>query len=89
MRSLEELEERLEDGYTRLFARLTRAPIEERGLVELSSGEKTEVYWFSDDSAKFGQNVPFADAIILNREQFDRLPSEATETVIQHERSHQ
>ena len=89
MRSLEELEERLEDGYTRLFARLTRAPIEERVLVELSSGEKSEVYWFSDDSARFGQNVPFADAIILNREQFDRLPSEATETVIQHERSHQ
>lgn len=89
MRSLEDLEERLEDGYTRLFARLTGAPIEERGLVELSSGEKIEVYWFSDDSAKFGQNVPFADTIILNREQFDRLPSEATETVIQHERSHQ
>jgi len=89
MRTLEDLAERLEDEYTRLFARLTGSPIEKRGLVELSSDEEIEVYWFSDDSTKFGQNVPFADTIILNREQFDRLPSEATETVIEHERSHQ
>lgn len=42
MRSLEDLAERLEDGYTRLFTRLTGTPIEERGLVEVSSGEEIE-----------------------------------------------
>ncbi|WP_256544828.1 M48 family metalloprotease [Halobellus inordinatus] len=89
MRSLEDLAERLRDGYTRLFARLTGTPIEERGSVELSSGEEMEVYWFSDDSAKFGQNVLFADAIIINRRLFDELPPESKQVVIEHERSHQ
>ena len=89
MRSLEDLAERLKDGYTRLFARLTGTPIEERRSVELSSGEEMEVYWFSDDSAKFGQNVPFADTIIINRRMFDELPPESKQVVIEHERSHQ
>jgi hypothetical protein len=77
----------LKDGYTRLFARLTGTPIEERGSVELTSGEEMEVYWF-DDSAKFGQNILFADTVILNRRIQD-LPSESKQVVIEHERSHQ
>ncbi|MFA1610145.1 hypothetical protein [Halobellus rubicundus] len=89
MRSSEDLAERLKDGYVRLFARLAGTPIEKQGSVELSSGEEIEIYWFSDDSAKFGQNVPFADTIILNRGMFDELPPESKEVVIEHERSHQ
>ncbi|MBB6645222.1 hypothetical protein [Halobellus ruber] len=89
MRSSGEAIERLKNGYTRAFAWLVRTPIEERGSVELTSGEEMGVYWFSDESAKLGQNVPFADTIILNRQMFERLPPESKEVVIEHERSHQ
>lgn len=77
---------KLQDWFTRLFARLYHGPIESVGTFNGDSSED-DVYWFSSDSAAFGQTTPVG-TIILNRKRMENLSDEAAELVYRHERGH-
>jgi Zn-dependent protease with chaperone function len=74
------------DRFTRLFARVYHGPVESVGSFNGHSSED-DVYWFSSDSAAFGQATPVG-TIILNKDRMENLSDEAAELVYRHERGH-
>ena len=82
-----QLTEWLQDKATRAFTRFYHESVEEIEERVLENEDTVKVYWFSSDSALFGQATPFG-TIILNRTRVDDLSTSTQELVLQHELSH-
>lgn len=87
MRPFDRIIERLQDLFTRIYARLVYGPVEGPEPIETWKGEREVVYWFSSDSLTLGQ-LTLVGTILLNRTRLDNLPEVARAAVIEHELGH-
>lgn len=89
MQSIRRLRRWLSDKATECFVRIYHSSYNGPDQFKLSDGESIRIHWFSAEKPLLGQNVPFINSIILNREYLDDVSKDAMRRVVRHEISHQ
>jgi Zn-dependent protease with chaperone function len=86
MQAFEKASDAFRDRFTRIFTRFYHGPVESVGKFNGYTSED-DVYWFSGESAVYGQATPVG-TIILNKNRLKHLSQNAAELVYRHEQGH-